>query len=59
MVLGSLFHLVGAYTLDPQLAKVLFFVYGTSSSPVKFSYCRPGLFTDFSLSKCWRYLGAF
>ena len=58
MVLGNLFHMIGAYMLNPQLAKVLFLC-GTSSCCVKFSDCRPGLFTNFSLSKSWRYLGAF
>ena len=47
MVLGSLFHLVGAYTQKLWLAKVLFFVCGTSSCCVIFSDHSPGLLTDF------------
>ena len=58
MVLGNLFHLVGAYFAESLTGKGIF-VYDTSSCHVKFSDHRPGLFTDFSLSKSWRYLGAF
>ena len=51
---GQLNPLVGAYTLKLWLAKVLFFVCGTSSCCIRFSDHSPGLLTDFSVSRSWR-----